>query len=112
MRAYHSFIPPCGIFCGACPVFVRQRKPCPGAATRCQQRKCRTFYICCVEERGLRFCHQCSSYPCSKFKKFAKNWLKYGQDMFENQRLLAELGEVGWLDYWNACECAGECIEE
>lgn len=102
MRIYNDFIPPCGIFCGACPVFVRGRKPCPGAANHCQQRQCRTFYICCIKERGLRFCYQCPIYPCSKFKKFAKSWLKYGQDMLENQRILSELGEASWLDNWNA----------
>jgi hypothetical protein len=108
VKAYRSFIPPCGIFCGACSVFVRHQKPCLGAATRCQQRKCRTFYVCCVEEHGLRFCHQCPTYPCSKFKKFAKNWLKYGQDMLENQRRLAELGDEGWLNYWNTGGWTGE----
>jgi len=35
MNEYKGFIPPCGIFCGACPNYNRARKPCPGAEIGC-----------------------------------------------------------------------------
>lgn len=101
MQSYAGSIPPCGIYCGGCPVYQRVKSPCPGAEVRCKQRKCKGIYVCCVEQRGYRFCHECSIFPCSRFRAFAQRWRKYGQDLIENQRRLAELGEEAWLADWN-----------
>lgn len=101
IKKYEGRIPACGAFCGGCPVYVRDKKPCAGAeinAERCE--KCKTFHICC-RERGITHCFECKTFPCSKFKGFAKRWLKYGQDFIENQKLLKELGENGFLKYYN-----------
>ena len=34
-------------------------------------------------------------------KAFTKRWLKYGQNFIENQKLLSEIGEVAFLEYYN-----------
>lgn len=44
---------------------------------------------------------QCSNFPCTRFKGFAKRWQKHGQDFIENQKLLSEIGEVAFLEYYN-----------
>ncbi|MBN2387579.1 MAG: DUF3795 domain-containing protein [Anaerolineales bacterium] len=102
LKTYQGHLPPCGIFCGGCPVYVRTRKPCPGAqaSQRCQQKACR-FQVCCTGH-GVQHCCQCAEYPCQPFKRFARNWLKYGQDMLANQARLKELGEQAYLEAWNA----------
>ena len=43
----------------------------------------------------------CSDFPCTKFKRFTKRWLKYGQNFIENQKLLKNVGEVKFLKYYN-----------
>ena len=101
MQPYADFIPPCGIFCGACPLFLRAKQPCPGAAIHCRERKCKGIYVCCIEQRGHRFCYECERFPCSRFKQFAASWQQYGQDLIANQKQLQELGEAAWLDNWN-----------
>lgn len=101
LKPYYGRIPACGVFCGGCPTYTREKNPCRGAElnhARCE--KCKTFHLCCVEKR-VTHCFECDSFPCSKFKGFAKRWLKHGQDFIENQQLLKQMGEVGFLRHYN-----------
>lgn len=100
MHNYNGFIPPCGIYCGTCPNFLREKNPCLGAEDHCKNRKCKGIFVCCIEKKGYDFCYQCSTFPCSRFKKFADSWLKIGQDLIHNQRQLEELGEKECLKKW------------
>ena len=96
LKYYQGMIPCCGVFCGGCSFYTRPKPTCHGASTRCTERKC-GIYKCCVEKKGLRFCYECRTFPCSRFKRFADTWLKLGQDLMENQNLLAKSGELGFL---------------
>lgn len=102
LKPYRGLVPPCGVYCGGCPVYIRQRKPCPGAekSRRCESKNCR-FYLC-TRAKKVDFCHQCPEYPCKSFKAFARSWTKYGQDFLANQRLLKDAGDAAFLDCWNA----------
>ena len=83
MKSYNGRIPACGVFCGGCPIYTREKSPCKGAeqnGSRCE--KCKTFHLCCLEKRITR-------------------WLKYGQNFIENQKLLKNVGEVKFLKYYN-----------
>lgn len=98
---YNGFIPPCGIFCGGCPNFTRDKNICKGFEAGCKTRKCKGIYVCCIENKGLEFCHQCQKYPCSRFKKFANTWQKYGQDLMRNQELIKALGKDEFIKRMN-----------
>lgn len=54
-----------------------------------------------IFNRKITHCFQCSNFPCTRFKGFAKRWQKHGQDFIENQKLLSEIGEVAFLEYYN-----------
>jgi|GEM_PF-194150 len=100
-KKYTGRVPACGVFCGGCPNYIREKNPCPGADInhmRCE--KCKTFHLCC-RQRGIAYCYECSVFPCSKFRSFAKRWLKYGQDFIENQKRLKESGSSLFLEYYN-----------
>jgi ketosteroid isomerase-like protein len=102
MKHYSDRIPACGVFCGGCPIYTREKNPCPGAGVnirRCE--KCRTFHLCC-KKRGITHCYECTTFPCSKFKSFAGRWKKYGQDFVENQKLLKSIGEEKFRERYNA----------
>ncbi|OPY29517.1 MAG: hypothetical protein A4E28_00834 [Methanocella sp. PtaU1.Bin125] len=101
LKTYEGRVPACGCFCGGCPVYTRERKPCPGAARTDRCERCKTFHLCC-KEKGIVHCHQCPEYPCKKFKAFAKRWLKYGQNFLDNQEQLQSVGEEEFLRSWNA----------
>ena len=96
-----KFIPPCGIYCGTCPNFTRERNKCKGYASACKARKCKSIYICCVEKKGLEFCHQCKIFPCSRFKKFAATWLKYKQDLLKNQEEIKQFEKSKFIEKQN-----------
>ena len=101
IKPYYGRIPACGVFCGGCPIYTREEKPCPGTEknkTRCE--KCKTFHLCCIE-KGITHCYQCNIFPCTKFKGFAKRWLKYEQNFIENQNLLKRIGEMKFLEIFN-----------
>jgi Protein of unknown function (DUF3795) len=102
LKSYHGRVPACGVFCGGCPTYTRERKPCPGAdinIKRCEG--CTTFHLCC-KEKGITHCYECSDFPCRRFKSFSKRWLKNGQDFIENQKMLKEVGADQFLKYYNS----------
>ncbi len=100
-KNYQGHIPSCGVFCGGCPIYVRTKNPCPGAEiNKAKCEKCNTFHLCC-QSRGITHCYECDIFPCSKFKGFAKRWLKYGQNFIKNQNILKEKGEKEFLLYYN-----------
>ena len=98
---YKDTIPCCGVFCGGCTLYTRPKPTCRGASVRCAERKC-GFYKCCVEKKGLRYCIECKTFPCSRFKKFAETWSKLGQDLITNQNFIKEFGEDKFIEYYNS----------
>lgn len=101
IKFYIGRVPACAVFCGGCPTYTRNVKPCPGAdINRARCDKCKTFHLCC-KDRGITHCHDCQIFPCSKFKSFTKRWLKYGQNFINNQKLLESIGEENFLKYYN-----------
>jgi len=37
LKYYIDRIPTCGVFCGGCPNYTRDKKPCPGAEINIQR---------------------------------------------------------------------------
>ena len=101
-KIYKGKTPPCGVYCGDCPHYTREKNPCPGADIRCAERRCKSFFTCCVEKKGLDYCFECHSYPCRRFKQFNDTWKKYGQDLMANQELLKNEGEKGLKSSYEA----------
>ena len=100
-ESYNGCVPCCGVFCGKCPNYTKAKNKCFGANGYCEERKC-GIYKCCIEKKAFEFCFECKTYPCSKFKKFAENWLKLGQDLYANQKLLKEHGREKFLYIFNS----------
>jgi hypothetical protein len=101
IKTYNGLIPPCGIYCGRCPNYLREKNPCLGAEEHCKNRRCKGILVCCKEKKGYHYCFECKLFPCSRFKKFSESWMKLGQDLIKNQYQLKELGEKICLDTWN-----------
>ena len=101
LMKYEGRIPACGVFCGGCPTYTRERNPCPGAEiniARCES--CKTFHLCC-QDHGVNHCYDCTEFPCKKFKAFSKRWEKYGQNFIENQAMLKKDGAEAFLAFYN-----------
>ncbi|MBY9005652.1 MAG: DUF3795 domain-containing protein [Candidatus Lokiarchaeota archaeon] len=101
LKEYNGRVPACGVFCGGCPTYTREKNPCPGADINIKRCKgCTTFHLC-FKDKGIFHCYECCEFPCKKFKSFSKRWLKYGQDFIENQKMLKEMGSDLFLKYFN-----------
>ena len=92
MKKANCFVPPCGVNCSMCPKYKQGKNPCEGYETGCKNRKCKGIYVCCIEKKGLNYCHQCKSYPCARYKRFAESWKTLGDDLYENQQYIKEYG--------------------
>ena len=100
MKEYYGFLPPCGMFCGKCKWFAREKKPCRGAEAYCKTRPC--SFIKCTEKRGIKYCIDCKIYPCSKMKKHIERVKRvYGQDVEMQMKMIKELGEKAYLKQMN-----------
>jgi hypothetical protein len=48
---------------------------------------------CCVDDKGLEFCHQCGDFPCQELSDWAKKSQKYS-DAFERLGRMTVTGEA------------------
>jgi hypothetical protein len=70
-RKKYPTIGVCGLDCGLCPRFYTVGSSrCPGCAGPGFHDKHPTcsFITCCVKNKGLEVCSECSDFPCAKFK--------------------------------------------
>jgi len=116
-------IAPCGMNCGICKAFLRERNRCPGCrgpdagktATRrdCRIKNCATFH-----ESKARFCFACRSFPCERLRHLDKRYrTRYGMSMIENLEYIQAKGIEDFLRYegerWTCTSCGGTiCVHE
>jgi len=112
MKPYYGRVPACGVFCGGCPVYIREKKPCTGAEmNKAKCENCKSFHLCC-KGRGINHCYECKTFPCYRFRKFAGSWEKYGQNFIENQQMLKESGVENFLKHFNSLAKSDDTICE
>jgi hypothetical protein len=49
---------------------------------------------CCIEEKKLSFCFECTEFPCNKIKNFEENFFP----CLENLMAIKKIGVSQWLD--------------
>ncbi len=98
VRFKKSQIAPCGMNCGTCIAFLREKNSCPGcrvlsadksvSGQRCIIPKC--SYL---KETGSKFCYECDKYPCRRMKQLEKRYsTKYNTSFYENLSIIKEKG--------------------
>lgn len=114
-----DLIAPCGMNCGICIAFLREKNPCHG----CRQahlNKAKTRIVCRIkncenlkEVKGS-FCYDCASFPCKQLKHLDTRYTsKYHMSMLENLKMIKNQGMNTFLDHqqklW-ACPTCGSTI--
>lgn len=85
-----SLIAPCGMNCGLCMAYQREKNHCAGCITigapkvnhcsTCAIRNCEM-----LKEGKSKYCFSCREYPCSRIKHIDKRYrTRYGMSMIEN----------------------------
>jgi hypothetical protein len=116
-----ELIAPCGMNCGLCMAYLREKNTCGGcragdeskakSVLGCTIRTCETVR---ASESG--FCSECAKLPCPRLKRLdARYRQKYRMSMLENLRELRENGLQAFLESerkrWPCPECGGlQCV--
>ncbi|MBU2494688.1 MAG: DUF3795 domain-containing protein [Bacteroidetes bacterium] len=85
-----SLIAPCGMNCGLCYAFQRNKNKCAGcnSFSPAKPNHCRNCTIKkCVhlKNSGSKYCVDCEIYPCARLKSLDKRYrTKYGMSLIEN----------------------------
>ena len=103
---YQGLIAACGMNCGLCIGYLREKKPCGGCFKKDDLNKpnvCRSCAIVNCElltktESG--FCYDCDRYPCARLKRLDKRYkTNYGMSMIENLEFIKNNGMEKFLEY-------------
>ena len=117
-----ELIAPCGMDCGLCMAFVRDRNGCLGcrAGDEDKAKSCLACSIrsCEVIRSGeADFCSDdCGRFPCPRLKRLdARYRQKYRMSMLENLRAIQARGVAAFVDSererWVCPECGGlQCV--
>jgi hypothetical protein len=114
-----SLIAPCGMNCGTCIAYLREKNRCPGcrissankavSVQRCIVQKC--IYL---EKTKSKFCYECEKFPCKRIKQLDKRYkTKYKTSFIENLLLIKETGIANFLDFESrrrTCQSCGSTI--
>lgn len=118
-----SLIAPCGMNCGICLGYLREKNKCPGCrgididqpgyCLRCRIKNCER-----LRKTKPGFCFQCEKFPCARLKQLDKRYrTRYGMSMLENLEDIRRLGIRKFLanekTRWACPECGGTiCVHK
>jgi len=94
-----ELIAPCGMNCGICLAYLREKNKCPGCRVDDKDRS--NYCIKCViknceilKKNNWKYCSdKCEKYPCKRLKNLDKRYrTKYGMSMLENLENIQKLG--------------------
>ena len=95
---------PCGLYCGAC-IDILAYKSCHGCGCSCgkcaatEHHKQCNIYECCVNEKRLSSCSECSDFPCTQLTHFCYSpvWMHHFP-VIENLKRRGRIGLEKWLE--------------
>lgn len=113
---YRGLIAACGMNCGLCIGFMREKKPCGGCFKKDDVNKpkvCRSCRIVNCEslaKTASGFCYDCKQYPCTILKNLDKRYrTNYGMSMLGNLNFIKMNGMERFLaseqDRWTCEKC-------
>lgn len=112
-----SLIAPCGMNCGICMAYLRDKKKCPGCNGNDADKpaycvKCKVITCEKRQENKWALCHECDVLPCPRIKQLDKRYrTKYAMSMIENLDYIKNFGMNAFLkneeSRWTCQNCGG-----
>jgi hypothetical protein len=119
----YSLIAPCGMNCGVCMAYLREKNKCPGCRgtdtdkpvtrIRCKIKTCSVF-----QKGSARFCYECGKFPCDVLNHLDTRYrTKYNMSMIENLVNIKKFGIRKFLKSeerrWTCSRCKGTiCVHK
>lgn len=112
-----QLIAPCGMNCGVCLAYLRDKRKCPGcrgedtnksaSCIKCIIRNCEMIKL-----SKSKFCFECENYPCKRLKQLDKRYrTKYTMSMIENLESIKGIGLSAFIENekkrWHCIKCGG-----
>lgn len=100
-----ALIAPCGMNCGTCIAYLREKNRCPGCRTFSADkavtvRRCIIIKCIYLEKTKSKFCYECEKFPCLRLKQLDKRYrTKYRTSFIENLLIIKEKGIAYFLDF-------------
>ena len=112
-----ELIAPCGMNCGICGAYLREKNSCPGCSSedpyqRSYHRECTIRSCETIKNNSSGFCYDCSDFPCKRLRQLDKRYTtKYSMSMLENLEIIKNEGIDTFLvreeEKWKCPECGG-----
>ncbi len=110
-----SMIAPCGMNCGTCIAYLRDKTRCPGCRV-CTDDKAVSVRRCSITRceylarTTSKFCFECEKYPCRRLKQLDKRYrTKYRTSFIENLVMIKEKGISDFLVFESKRRTCPEC---
>lgn len=108
-------VAPCGINCGACYSFLRDKNKCLGCRIdfSTKQNYCRQCIIANCEiliKTDSGFCYDCEEIPCKRLKQLDKRYrTKYKTGLIQNLIMIRDNGIASFLKYESNLRTCQDC---
>jgi hypothetical protein len=110
---YH--IATCGINCGTCMAFQREKNKCIGCMSPSGNKanhciNCRIKNCEFLKQADSKFCFDCEKFPCLRMKNMDKRYrIRYKTSLIQNLRSIKEAGIKAYLhkesERWTCPDC-------
>ncbi len=118
-----SLIAPCGMNCGICYAYLREKDKCPGcrlfntkepvSIARCKIKNCEI-----IQKGKVKYCFECDNFPCKNLKYLDKRYrTKYNMSEIENLEYIKKNGIRKFVSNektrWACSKCGGTiCVHK
>lgn len=112
-------IAPCGMNCGTCIGYLRDKNKCPGCRIISSDKaisvnRCIIPGCSYLQKTTSKFCYDCEKYPCQRIKNLDKRYrTKYRTSFIENLTMIKEKGLESFLVFEakrRTCENCGSVL--
>ena len=112
-----SLVAPCGMNCGICMAYLREKNKCPGCRAEDTNKavsviRCKIMNCEVIQKGKVKFCFECDNYPCKNLKHLDKRYrTKYSMSMIENLGYIRKYGIKKFVrneeKRWSCSKCGG-----
>ena len=108
-------IAPCGMNCGTCIAYLRDKNKCPGRRIKSPDKaisvkQCIVTKCSYLQNTRSKFCYDCEKYPCQRIKNLDKRYrTKYRTSFIDNLTMVKEKGLDNFLVFESKRRTCNNC---